>query len=153
MSSDTNARTANSVLEGAGLVKDGGTGTGTVKEMFETLPKDCFVVAMVKCGAKTERFMLKKTDKRPITVNDNDMTFDNTKFELNLSATSSFIRIKRPKLPIELTLHTEHGRAYVSSEDGITYKSHTYGDLKIVKALKGDVDMKTTNSSSACNIL
>jgi len=123
----------------------------TVKSVFEELPKEYSVVAIIKCGDKTERFFVKKTEPKTLIVNDNELTFDNTKLEITLQAKKSLLKIKRPNAPIELALHTQSGRAYVSTEEGLTYKSSSEGTVKVSKAARGEIVIKS--GSDVCVIL
>jgi len=125
--------------------------TGSVKAVFDELPKDHNVLAIIRCGDKTERYPVKKTDPKPLIVTDNEMTFEGTTLELNLQTKKSFIKVRRPNKPIELALHTPTGRAYVSTEDGINYKSSAEGSVKITKASRGQIAIKS--GSDICAIL
>ena len=123
----------------------------SVKALFDTLPPELSIAAIVRCGDKTEKYSVEKTSKTALNIIDNELAFERTKLELSFYKNKAFIKVTAKSTPMELALHTLHGRAYVSSEDGITFKSIAEGDVKIVKTAKGVVEIKT--ASSVCAIV
>jgi len=94
---------------------------------------------------------VQKTSKTALNIIDNEVAFEGTRLELSLYKNKAFIKVTAKSIPMELAVHTLHGRAYVFTKDGTAYKSRAEGDVKIVKAAKGIVEMKT--ASSVCVIV
>jgi len=123
----------------------------SVKEVFDILPKEYSVLVIVKCGDKKAKYFVKPTGPNQLVVNDSEMTFDKTKLQITLKASKNQVRVQRRNAPIELAIHTLHGKAYVSSADGQVYKSYAEGNVKVAKASKGDISV--TSGSSVCVVL